>query len=85
MAQRYKGRRMDNIWCKCASHTLNKQVITDGKHYGIPKGYCYAFPVRCKDFEYEIVENLALSEFVKEKMQQSFEELKREREEAELE
>jgi len=48
------------------------QVITTGKNYNIPSGYCYAFPVICKNFDYEIVDNLALNDFVKEKMEISF-------------
>ena len=33
-------------------------VLTDGTAYDVPEGYCFAMPVRCKNFEYEIVKGL---------------------------
>lgn len=39
-------------------------VVSDGS-YGIPKGLWSSFPVKCKNFSYEIVQGYNLSEFCK--------------------
>jgi malate dehydrogenase len=31
--------------------------------YGVPKGIWCSFPVKCKNFKYEIVKDIPLSEF----------------------
>ena len=54
-------------------------IPSDGS-YGIPKGVIYGFPVTCKDGKYEIVQNLPVSDYVKEAMMASYEELKEEAE-----
>lgn len=56
-------------------------VLSDGTKYGIPKGLFYSVPVRCKDFEYEIIENLGLNEFAKEKIELNSKELEIEKNE----
>lgn len=55
-------------------------VLSDGNHYGIPKNLFYSVPVRCKDFQYEIVENLILTEYVKRKIDLNAKELEIEKE-----
>ena len=56
-------------------------ILSDGKHYGIPSGLFFSVPVRCKNFEYEIVENLVLSEYSKEKIVLNVKELEIEKHE----
>lgn len=56
-------------------------VISDGS-YGVPEGLVFSFPATCKDFEYKIVEGLTLSEFSKERLQISTDELIDERDQA---
>ena len=58
------------------------KVITTGEEYGIPEGYCYSMPVRCRGFEYEIVKDLLLSETQKIKLMNSLRELKHEKDAA---
>jgi hypothetical protein len=43
-------------------------VISDGTMYGIPKEICFSMPVRCKNFEYEIVQGLELDDFTQQKI-----------------
>jgi hypothetical protein len=42
-------------------------VVSDGS-YGVPKGLYSSFPVKCKDFEWEIVQGVQLSDFCKDKI-----------------
>lgn len=49
-------------------------VISDGS-YGITEGLVFSVPVRCKDFEYEIVKDLRLGDFAKEKIRIATDEL----------
>ena len=60
-------------------------VISDGSKYGIPKDFCFAMPVRCKDFEYEVVDGLAIDEYVRKRLDISLKELQNEKEEAHIE
>jgi len=54
-------------------------VPSDGS-YGIPEGVIYGFPVRCKQGQYQIVQDLTISEQGNERMQNSYRELLDERE-----
>jgi malate dehydrogenase len=49
-------------------------VLSDGS-YGIPAGLVSSFPVRCKNFTYEIVKGFELSEFCQEKISITVKEL----------
>jgi len=49
-------------------------VISDGS-YGIPKGLVCSLPVRTAHFDYKIVKNLELTEFSRQKIRKSVEEL----------
>jgi len=40
-------------------------VYTDGSFYDIPADYVFSVPVKCKNFEYEVVKDLDLSEYAK--------------------
>jgi len=53
-------------------------VQSDGS-YGIEPGIIYSFPVRCNKGKYEIIQDLSLSEFSKERMQITERELREER------
>lgn len=56
-------------------------VLSDGQHYGVPKGLMYSFPlVSTGDGNYRIVEGLTLSAYSKEKIAKSADELLKERE-----
>lgn len=53
-------------------------VPSDGS-YGIPEGIIYGFPCTCKDGEYTIVQGLEVSEFSRERMMATYQELCEER------
>jgi len=53
-------------------------VPSDGS-YGIPKDVMYGFPVICKDGKYEIVKDLAIDDFSRERMNFTLNELEEER------
>ncbi|CAD8065221.1 unnamed protein product [Paramecium primaurelia] len=53
-------------------------VISDGNHYGIPKGICFSLPVTCKDFEFKVVGDVELDDFAKQRIQLSLVELQKE-------
>ncbi|MGH8167355.1 MAG: malate dehydrogenase, partial [Woeseiaceae bacterium] len=54
-------------------------VPADGS-YGIAEGIVYSFPVRCEDGDYEIVQDVDLSDFSRERMEATEAELRGERE-----
>jgi malate dehydrogenase len=49
-------------------------VISDGS-FGVPKGMCFSMPVKTKNFNYEILGDLKLDEFTKDKIQKSIKEI----------
>lgn len=53
-------------------------VVSDGS-YGTPKGLIYGFPCRCKNGDYEIVQNLKWSDFSKKRIEAVTQELLEER------
>lgn len=57
---------------------VSMAVPSDGS-YGVEKGLIYSYPVVCKDGDYEIVQDLEVSDFIKSKMVESETELKEER------
>ena len=58
---------------------VSMAVPADGS-YGIKEGIIYSYPVRCAKGKYEIVEGLGLSDFSRERMLASEDELRQERE-----
>ena len=54
-------------------------VVSDGS-YGIPEGMIYGFPCTCTAGKYEVVKDLAIDDFSREKMDFTLNELKEERE-----
>ena len=57
----------DNDW-------VSMGVISDGS-YGIEPGLIYSFPCRCSGGDWEIVEGLHISDFSREKMDATAQEL----------
>ena len=53
-------------------------ISADGS-YGIEPGIIYSYPVRCRDGDYEIVQDLAVSDFSRERMDATDVELREER------
>ncbi|CAH3145393.1 unnamed protein product [Pocillopora meandrina] len=72
---------MRNWWFGTAEgEFVSMGVVSDGS-YGIPKDIVYSFPVRISpDHKYEIVKGLAISDFSREKMDATAEELLQEKE-----
>lgn len=57
-------------------------VMSDGS-YGMPEGVVYSFPVRiAANRTWEIVQGLSISDFAREKMEKTAQELKEEKETA---
>jgi malate/lactate dehydrogenase len=44
-------------------------VITDGSCYSIPKDLCFSLPVKCSNFEFEIIKDLELNAETKKKIE----------------
>ena len=57
---------------------VSMAVAADGS-YGIERGIVYSFPVRCRDGEYRIVQDLEISDFSRERMAATAAELREER------
>jgi malate dehydrogenase len=57
---------------------VSMAIPADGS-YGIEPGIVYSFPVRCSGSDYEIVQDLAISDFSRERMQATEVELREER------
>ena len=53
-------------------------VVSDGS-YGVPEGLIAGFPVTCSGGNYEIVQGLEISDFSRERIDASVDELKGER------
>jgi malate dehydrogenase len=62
----------DNDWVSMA-------IPSDGR-YGIPEGVMYGFPVACRESAYQLVPDLEISEFDREKLDITYRELVEERE-----
>jgi malate dehydrogenase len=59
---------------------ISMGIISDGS-YGIPEGLVFSCPVTCKNFEYELVKDIPLSDFSKQQLQIGIDELVDERDE----
>ncbi len=70
-------------WYQGSDNIVSMGVFSDGS-YGIAGGLMSSFPVRCKNFGYEIVKDLELSEFCREKIAITVKELQGEIEDAQL-
>ena len=54
-------------WCNGSERVVSMGVVSEGD-YGIPEGIWSSFPVRCKDFKYEIIKDYPISKFCQEKI-----------------
>ena len=61
-----------------ADDWVSMAIPADGS-YGIEPGVIYSYPVRCRDGNYEIVQDLAISDVSRERMQATEAELREER------
>ena len=61
----------DNDW-------ISMSIPSDGS-YGIEPGIIYSYPVVCRDGDYTIVQGLEISDFSREKMSLTEQELREER------
>jgi malate/lactate dehydrogenase len=52
-------------WCFGTDRVVSMGVVSRGE-YGVPVGLWSSFPVRCKNFRYEVIKNYELSSFCKE-------------------
>jgi malate dehydrogenase len=57
---------------------VSMAVPSDGS-YGIAEGVMYSYPVTCKGGQYEIVQNLSIDDFSRERMKTTEDELREER------
>ena len=57
---------------------VSMAVPSDGS-YGVAEGLIFSYPVTCENGDYSIVQGLELSDFIKQKMQESEDELTDER------
>jgi len=62
-----------------AGEFVSMGVISDGNKYGIAEGVIYSYPVTCKNGEWQIVNGLTNSDFAKQKLRATEEELLEER------
>jgi malate dehydrogenase len=65
-------------WALGSDAILSMGVYSDGS-YGVAEGLIYSFPVRCKGGDWEIVQGIEISEFSKDKMDATEQELTEER------
>lgn len=61
-------------YCGTKDEVVSMGVVSDGS-YNVPKGLFSSFPVRCKNFEWEIVQGVNLSEFCRDKIKITVNEL----------
>jgi len=54
---------------------ISMAVLSDGAHYDVPAGIFYSFPVKCHAGEWSIIDGLAISDFSRQMMQTTAEEL----------
>src|SRR5699024_2914190 len=65
-------------WVLGSDGIVSMGITADGS-YGIEPGIMYSYPVVCRHGDYEIVQNLAIDDFSREKMQATEQELRDER------
>jgi hypothetical protein len=45
-------------WYIGTNHWINMGVISDGSYYDIPEGICISMPVKCVNFQYQVISDL---------------------------
>ncbi|MES1941137.1 malate dehydrogenase [Salinisphaera sp. T5B8] len=66
-------------WVNGSKGIVSMGIPADGS-YGVEEGIMYSYPVTCKNGQYEIVQDLEIDEFSRERMKQTEDELRSERE-----
>lgn len=66
-------------WVNGSKGIVSMGIPADGS-YGVEEGIMFSYPVICKNGKYEIVQNLEIDEFSRERMKQTEDELRSERE-----
>jgi len=66
-------------WFSDTGSVHSMAVLSNGE-YGIEKGLCFSFPVKCKNGSYKIVEGLPWSPEIKKRVEVTLQELKEEKE-----
>jgi malate/lactate dehydrogenase len=49
-------------WYVGTNEWINMGVISDGTYYDIPEGICISMPVKCANFQYQVITDLELSQ-----------------------
>ncbi len=65
-------------WALGSDGIVSMGIPADGS-YGIEPGIMYSYPVVCKDGKYEIVQDLEVGDFSRERMNATEQELREER------
>jgi len=66
-------------WVKGSDGIVSMGIPADGS-YGVEEGIMFSYPVICKNGNYEIVQDLEIDEFSRDRMKQTEDELRSERE-----
>ncbi|MES1950045.1 malate dehydrogenase [Salinisphaera sp. S4-8] len=66
-------------WVNGSKGIVSMGIPADGS-YGVEEGIMYSYPVTCKNGQYEIVQDLEIDEFSRDRMKQTEDELRSERE-----
>jgi malate dehydrogenase len=66
-------------WVNGSKGIVSMGIPADGS-YGVEEGIMFSYPVICKNGQYEIVQDLEIDEFSRERMKQTEDELRSERE-----
>lgn len=71
-----------NLLTKTASGDwFSAAIPSDGTHYGVPKGVVYSFPLRSRgDGSFDVVSDLPLTDYARQKLKATADELLKERE-----
>ncbi len=66
-------------WVNGSKGLVSMGIPADGS-YGVEEGIMFSYPVTCENGQYEIVQNLEIDEFSRDRMKQTEDELRSERE-----
>eukprot|EP00301_Raphidiophrys_heterophryoidea_P021847 c6153_g1_i1.p1 GENE.c6153_g1_i1~~c6153_g1_i1.p1 ORF type:complete len:339 (+),score=92.09 c6153_g1_i1:36-1019(+) len=55
-------------WVLGTKEPVSMAVISDGNTYGVPEGLIYSFPVTCENGKWSIVNGLSISDYSREKL-----------------
>ncbi|CBY21980.1 unnamed protein product [Oikopleura dioica] len=69
------GDHLHDWICGSEGRWVSMAVTSDGNKYGVPEGLIYSFPVTCQDGTWTVVNGLEISEFSREKLTVTADEL----------